>query len=78
MLKKFIVDIKLPGQDRVRIWKLFRKLFLSLSRKRLFEKGIFKEKLLGTYGKKTEELNHINEDPFFKHQMKIVLETACN
>ncbi len=74
--KEVIVDIKLPGQDRVSYLEIVPKIVPKLIQKTIVEKGIFKEKLLGTYGKKTEELNHINEDPFFKHQMKIVLENC--
>ena len=74
--KEVIVDIKLPGQDRVSYCEITPKIVPKFIQRTLVEKGIFKEKLLGTYGKPSEDLDSIHDDPFFKHQLKIVLENC--
>ena len=74
--KEVIVDIKLPGQDRISYCEITPKIVPKFIQRTLIEKGIFKEKLLGTYGKPSEDLNSINDDPFFRHQLKIVLENC--
>ncbi len=74
--KEVIVDVKLPGGDRVSYCEVTPKIVPKLIQKTLVEKGIFKEKLLGTFGERSEDLPHINDDPFFRHQLKIVLENC--
>lgn len=74
--KEVIVDIKLPGQDRISYCEVTPKIVPKLIQKTIIEKGILKEKLLGTHGVPSGEVPHINNDPFFKHQMKIVLENC--
>jgi len=74
--KEVIVDIKLPGHDRISYCEIIPKIVPRLIQKTLVEKGIFKEKLLGTHGTSSNEAAHINENPFFKHQLKIVLENC--
>lgn len=74
--KEVIVDIKLPGQDRISYCEITPKFVPRLIQKTLVEKGIFKEKLLGTHGISTEDVPSIKEDPFFKYQLKIVLENC--
>ncbi|HEX2865532.1 MAG TPA: NADH-quinone oxidoreductase subunit NuoF [Ignavibacteriales bacterium] len=74
--REVIVDIKLPGHDRVSYCEIVPKIVPKLIQRTIVEKGIFKEKLLGTHGKATPEVPNINEDPFFKHQMKVVLENC--
>ncbi|MHC1737608.1 MAG: NADH-ubiquinone oxidoreductase-F iron-sulfur binding region domain-containing protein [Ignavibacteriaceae bacterium] len=74
--REVIVDIKLPGADRISYFEVTPKLVPKLLQTALVEKGIYKEKLLGTYGKSSEEVPHISEYPFFKHQVKIVLENC--
>ena len=39
------------------------------------EKDVYKEKILGTYGKSNGVIS-LKEVPFFKHQLKIVLENC--
>ncbi|MGE5498563.1 MAG: CCxxC motif-containing NuoF prefix domain-containing protein, partial [Syntrophothermus sp.] len=74
--REVIVDIKLPGHDRVSYCEIVPKIVPKFIQRTLVEKGIFKEKLLGTYGKPTPECPSINQDPFFRHQMKVVLENC--
>ncbi|MGE5679283.1 MAG: CCxxC motif-containing NuoF prefix domain-containing protein, partial [Bacillota bacterium] len=74
--KEVIVDIKLPGQDRVSYCEIVPKIVPKFIQRTLVEKGIFKEKLLGTHGKPTPEVPSINDDPFFKNQLKVVLENC--
>ena len=74
--REVIVDVKLPGGDRISYCEITPKIVPRLIQKTIIEKGIFKEKLLGTHGKAGDELPAVNDDPFFKHQMKIVLENC--
>ncbi len=74
--KEVIVDIKLPGKDRISYCEITPKNAPKLIQKAIVEQGIYTEQLLGSHGKATEGCNHINDIPFFKHQMKIVLENC--
>ena len=71
--KEVIVDVKLPGMDRISYCEITPKIVPKLIQKTIVEKGIFKEKLLGTYGNPDADVPAINDVPFFKHQLKIVL-----
>lgn len=74
--REVIVDIKLPGEERISYCEITPKIVPKLIQKTLVEKGIFREKLLGTHGKGSDQVPSINSDPFFKHQLKIVLENC--
>lgn len=74
--KEVIVDIKLPGKDRVSYCEITPKIVPKFLQKTILEKEIFKEKLLGTHGIGASELPSLSDNPFFKHQMKIVLENC--
>ena len=74
--KEVIVDVKLPGQDRISYCEIVPKIVPKLIQKSIVEKGILKEKLLGTHGIGTVEIPNINDDLFFKYQMKVVLENC--
>ncbi len=74
--KEVIVDIKLPGRDRISYCEVTPKIIPKLIQKTVVEKLIFKEKLLGTHGESSEELPSLNDIPFFKHQLKIVLKNC--
>lgn len=71
-----IVDIKLPGQDRISYCEITPKIVPKLIQKTLVEKEVFKEKLLGSFGRSKDDVLNINEIPFFKNQQKIVLENC--
>ncbi len=71
--REVIVDIKLPGMPRISYCEITPKIVSKLIQKTLVEKDIFKEKLLGVHGI-LQDLPSIDSVPFFKHQMKIVLE----
>ncbi|AFH48242.1 Hydrogenase subunit HydB [Ignavibacterium album JCM 16511] len=68
-----IVDVKLPGEDRVSYCEIVPKIVPKFLHTVLIEKKIFKEKLLGTHGKTNQDARNINEIPFFEFQRKIVL-----
>lgn len=68
-----IVDVKLPGEDRVSYCEITPKIVPKFLHTVLVEKKIFKEKLLGTHGKTNSDARNINETPFFEFQRKIVL-----
>jgi NADH-quinone oxidoreductase subunit F len=74
--KEVIVDIKLPGKERISYCEITPKLVPRLLQKTLVEKGIFFEKLLGAYSKNNKELQSINQIPFFKNQLKVVLKNC--
>ncbi len=71
-----IVDVKLPGEDRISYCEITPKIVPKLIQKTLVEKEVFKEKLLGSFGPGKEDIPNINEIPFFKNQQKIVLENC--
>jgi NADH-quinone oxidoreductase subunit F len=68
-----IVDVKLPGEDRISYCEIVPKIVPKFLHTVLVEKKIFKEKLLGTHGKSNHDARNINEIPFFEFQRKIVL-----
>jgi NADH:ubiquinone oxidoreductase subunit F (NADH-binding)/NAD-dependent dihydropyrimidine dehydrogenase PreA subunit/(2Fe-2S) ferredoxin len=71
--KEVIVDIKLPGSERISYAEITTKLVSKLIQKTIVEKRIFREKLLGTHGEGSKDVQSINSDPFFNRQLKIVL-----
>lgn len=68
-----IVDIKLPGEDRISYCEITPKVVSKFLQTTLVDKKIFKEKLLGTHGATNSDARNINETPFFEFQRKIVL-----
>lgn len=74
--KEPIVDIKLPGKDRISYCEILPKDVHELIKTTLIDCNIYKKKLLGTYGKGSDAIPNINEIPFFKRQLKIVLENC--
>lgn len=68
-----IVDVKLPGEERISYCEIIPKIVPKFLHTVLVEKKIFKEKLLGTHGKTNNDARNINEIPFFEFQRKIVL-----
>lgn len=67
-----IVDIKLPGKDRISYQEIMYKDVPRLIQTTIVEKKIFKEKLLGSHGKSNGVIS-LQEVPFFEHQQKTVL-----
>ena len=57
--KEVIVDVKLPGSDRISYCEILPKIVPRLIQKTIVEKGIFKEKLLGSHGNHSEEIPSI-------------------
>ncbi|MBZ0199935.1 MAG: NADH-quinone oxidoreductase subunit NuoF [Ignavibacteriaceae bacterium] len=74
--KEVIVDIKLPGQPRISYCEITPKLVSKLIEKTIVEKSVFTEKLLGAHEKNEMSVSTLKEVPFFKHQLKIVLENC--
>ncbi len=74
--KEVIVDIKLPGKARVSYCEVTPKIVSKLIQKTIIEEGVFEENLLGSHTHKSNGVPSINEHPFFKHQMKVVLENC--
>ncbi len=73
--KEVIVDIKLPGGERISYCEITPKLVPRLLQKTLIEKDIFTEKLLGAYSN-NNEIQSIYQVPFFKKQLKVVLKNC--
>ncbi len=73
--KEVIVDIKLPGGERISYCEITPKLIPRLLQKTLIEKEIFEEKLLGIYSNNSGTRS-INQVPFFKKQLRVVLKNC--
>lgn len=69
-----IVDIKLPGHDRVSYFEIYPKNVEEFIETVLIEKKIYKSNLLGKYGKESDEIPSIDDHPFFNRQLKLVLD----
>ena len=67
-----IVDIKLPGKDRISYQEITVKDVSRFIKTTLVDKEIYKEKILGSHGKSNGVIS-LKEVPFFEHQQKIVL-----
>jgi len=74
--KEVIVDIKLPGHDRISYCEITPKIVPQFIKTTLIDKTIFKENLLGTFGEAKEDLPALKDHSFFKHQLKVVLENC--
>lgn len=74
--KEPIVDIKLPGKDRISYCEVFPKDVSEFIKTTIVEGGVYKKKLLGTFGKGSDSVPNINETSFFKRQQKVVLENC--
>ena len=71
-----IVDIKLPGQDRIVYCEITRKDVREFLETTLVKKEIFHKRLLGKHGNSTTDIPSIKEIPYFEKQLKIVLENS--
>jgi NADH:ubiquinone oxidoreductase subunit F (NADH-binding)/(2Fe-2S) ferredoxin/Pyruvate/2-oxoacid:ferredoxin oxidoreductase delta subunit len=74
--KEVIVDIKLPNGERIAYSEVTPKLVPKLIQTTIIEGGILQENLLGSHIRKSDVCCSIHDDPFFKHQKKIVLENC--
>ncbi|MCE1187795.1 MAG: NADH-quinone oxidoreductase subunit NuoF [Ignavibacteria bacterium] len=74
--KEVIVDIKLPGEARVSYCEITPKIVSKFIQKTIVEKDVFTEKLLGAHAPHSKDIQLIHNDPFFRHQMKIVLQNC--
>lgn len=74
--KEPIVDIKLPGKNRISYCEITPKDVSQLINTTIVNGSIFEKKLLGSFGKNDENICSISEVPFFKHQQKVVLENC--
>ncbi len=74
--KEPIVDIKLPGKDRISYCEILQKDIQEFVKTTIIDKGIYKKKLLGSFGKGTENIPALTDHPFFKRQLKVVLENC--
>ncbi len=68
-----VVDIKIPGKDRIVYASVTPKDVPELLKKAVVEKEIYTKKVYATYGESSNELQNINETPFFRHQKRVVL-----
>jgi NADH:ubiquinone oxidoreductase subunit F (NADH-binding)/(2Fe-2S) ferredoxin/Pyruvate/2-oxoacid:ferredoxin oxidoreductase delta subunit len=67
-----IVDIKLPGKDRISYQEITVKDVPRFIKTTLLDKEVYKEKILGSHGKSNGVIS-LKQVPFFEHQQKIVL-----
>ncbi|MBU1096077.1 MAG: NADH-quinone oxidoreductase subunit F [Ignavibacteriae bacterium HGW-Ignavibacteriae-2] len=68
-----VVDIKLPGQDRIIYGDISPKDVPALLKTTLIDNKIYEKKVYATYGKTDGKLLNLSETPFFKHQDRVVL-----
>lgn len=75
-----IVDIKLPGKERISYCEVTPRIVPKLIQKTIIEGGIYKENYLGKYStnghSKEDEFFDIKDNPFFIRQLKVVLENC--
>jgi len=74
--KEPIVDIKLPGKDRISYCEVTVKDIPQLIETAIIKGGVYEKKLLGSFSKSTPNVPWINDVPFFKRQKKVVLENC--
>jgi len=74
--KEPIVDIKLPGKERISYCEVNVKDIPQLIDTAIVKGGIYEKKLLGGFGKGKDGIRNINEVPFFRLQKKVVLENC--
>lgn len=70
------VDIKLPNQDRIIYSQVNEKDVPKLVESVLINKEVYAKKAFATYGKGSDTIPNINDVPFFKPQIRVVLENC--
>lgn len=74
--KEPIVDVKLPGKDRISYCEVTSKDVPQLIDNTIVKGFIYEKKLLGSFGKTEDKVRKIFDIPFFKRQQKVVLENC--
>lgn len=72
--KEPIVDIKLPGKERISYCEVLPKEIPQLIDSTIVKGSIYEKKFLGSYG--SGNVGNISDVPFFKRQQKVVLENC--
>ena len=74
--KEVIVDIKLPGEERISYCEVTPKDVPMFIQKTIVEQDIYKEKVLGTHGDGKNGVRRIKDITFFRKQKRIVLQNC--
>lgn len=74
--KEPIVDIKIPGKDRISYCEVAPKDVSEMIKTTLVDGNVYKKKLLGSFGNNGNDVIKISDVPFFKRQQKVVLENC--
>ncbi|MFA7228566.1 MAG: CCxxC motif-containing NuoF prefix domain-containing protein, partial [Melioribacteraceae bacterium] len=74
--KEPIVDIKLPGKDRISYCEIYPKDVPQLIENTIVKKSVYEKKLLGSHSVNNSSTKRLSDQPFFKRQQKIVLENC--
>ena len=74
--KEPIVDIKMPGKDRISYCEVTVKDVSQLIDTAIVKGSVYNKKLLGSFGKSENDIPKISDVPFFKRQLKVVLENC--
>lgn len=71
-----VVDIKLPGSDRIIYSNMTVKDVPELIRTAIVDKQIYEKKVFATYGETNGKFKNVWETDFFKRQLRIVLKNC--
>ncbi|MFH1196887.1 MAG: NADH-ubiquinone oxidoreductase-F iron-sulfur binding region domain-containing protein [bacterium] len=71
-----IIDIKLPGKERIIYVAVEEKDVPELIKKTIIEGGVYEKKAFASYGKGTEKIPNLKQTPFFKNQLRVVLKNC--
>ncbi len=71
-----IVDIKMPDGARIVYSQVSVKDVPALLTKTILEKGVMRERVLASHQPNNLDITEINQIPFFKKQVKVVLENC--
>ncbi|MBX3008169.1 MAG: 4Fe-4S binding protein [Melioribacteraceae bacterium] len=74
--KEPIVDIKMPGKDRLSYCEVTPKDVPQMIETTIINENFFAKKLLGSFGKENDGIPKLKDVPFFKKQQKVVLENC--
>lgn len=74
--KEPIVDIKIPGKDRLSYCEVTPKDIPQMIETTIINGNFYAKKLLGSFGKENDGIPKLKDVPFFKKQQKVVLENC--